>query len=98
MEGLQQLISSKLASLEEQRQEIISREAKEGKTIEIESLRRTLEASKAAYAGPDRNAYVMEMDKLLESLAAKYGSRIPIDHAYKIMQNLEAGLGYTSDE
>jgi hypothetical protein len=98
MEGLRQLISSKLAGLEEQREEIISREAKEGKTIEIESLRRTLEASKAAYTGPDRNAYVMEMDRLLESLAAKYGSHIPVDHAYKIMQNLEAGLGFTPDE
>ena len=98
MEGLRQLISSKLAGLEEQRKEIISREAKEGKTIEIESLRRTLEASKAAYIGPDRNAYVMEIDKLLESLRAKYGSHIPVDHAHKIMQNLEAGVGYTPNE
>jgi hypothetical protein len=98
MEGLRQLIGSKIAGIEEQRQEIINRGAKEGKTVEIESLRRTLEASKAAYTGPDRNAYVMEMDKLLESLMARYGSRIPVDHAQKIMQNLEAGLGYTPDE
>jgi len=98
IEGLQQLISSKLADIEKHRQEIISRGAREGKTIEIESLRLTLEANKAAYAGPDRNAYAMELDKLLESLAARYGSRIPIDHAYEIMQRLEAGLGYTLDE
>jgi hypothetical protein len=98
MEGLRELISSKIAGIEEQRQEIINRGAKESKTIEIESLRRTLEASKAAYTGPDRNAYVVEMDKLLESLTARYGSRIPVDHAYKIMQDLETGLGYTPDE
>jgi len=95
MEVLRQLISSKLARIEEQRQEIIIRGAKEGKTIEIESLRRTLEVSKAAYTGPDRNAYVLEIDKLLESLTAKYGSHIPVDQACKIMQDLEAGLGYT---
>jgi len=98
MEVLRQLISSKLADIEKQKQEIISRGAKEGKTIEIESLRLTLEASKATYAGPDRNAYAMEIDKLLESLAAKYGSSIPVDHAYKIMQKLEAGLGLTLNE
>jgi hypothetical protein len=40
----------------------------------------------------------MEIDKLLESLAAKYGSSIPVDHAYKIMQKLEAGLGLTLNE
>ncbi len=96
LHGLQQLISSKLADVEEKRQEIINRGAKEGKTIEIESLRRSFEASKAAYTGPDRDAYVIEIDRILGSLLAEYGSHIPIDHAYKIMQKLEAGLG--SDE
>ena len=98
MDGLRQLIKSKLAGIEEQRQEIINRGAKEGQTIEIESLRQNFEVSKAAYTGPDRDAYVMEMDRLLESLTVKYGNRIPVDHAYKIMQYLEAGLGYTPDE
>ena len=28
----------------------------------------------------------------------KYGNHIPVDHAYKIMQDLEAGLAYTPDE
>lgn len=86
VDGLRQLVNSKIGGIEEQRQKIISRGAKEGKTIGIESLRRTVEASKAAYAGPDRRAYLAEMDKLLESLTAKYGSRIPVDHAYRIMQ------------
>ena len=36
--------------------------------------------------------------QLLESLTAKYGSRIPVDHAFKIMQDLETGRGYTPDE
>jgi len=38
-------------ALEEQRQKIIDRGAKDGKTIEIESLRRTLERQKTAYTG-----------------------------------------------
>jgi hypothetical protein len=98
MGGLQQLVKEKLADIEERRQEIIKRGAKEGKTIELDSLRRTLEASKATYTGSDREAYLNEMNRLLESLTAKYGSRIPVDHAYRIMQDLEAGRGYRSDE
>ena len=39
MDALRQLIKSKLAGIEEQREEIINRGAKEGQTIEIESLR-----------------------------------------------------------
>lgn len=98
LDGLRQLISSKLAGLEVRRQEIIDQGAKEGKTIEIESLRQTIEASKATYNGPDRNTYIVEVDKLMESLTVKYGSSIPVDDAYKIMQNLEAGLGHTPNE
>jgi hypothetical protein len=95
---LRQFTDRNLANLERQRQEIIDEGAKEGKTIEIESIRQRLEDSKAAYSRPDRDAYVMAVDKFLESLAVKYGSRIPIDQAYKIMQDLEAGHGFTVDE
>jgi hypothetical protein len=98
MDGLRQLVSAKLADIEKRRHEIINREAKEGKTIEMESLRLNLEASKASYCGPNRDAYVMEIDRLLESLVLKYGSRIPVDHAYKIMQDFDAGRGFTPDE
>jgi hypothetical protein len=98
LEGLRQLVSSRLRDIDEQRQEIINRTAEEGKTVEIESLRRSLERSGAALTGIDRDAYVLETDKLLDSLTAKYGSRIPVDHAHKIMQDLEAGRGYAPDE
>jgi hypothetical protein len=98
MAGLQEYITSNLVGLEEQRHEIIGRGAKEGKTIEIESLRRTLERQKTAYTGPDPEAYVFAMERHLELLTAKYGTHIPIDHAYKIMQNLEAGRGYNPED
>lgn len=93
--GLQQLISAKLDELQVQRQELINREAKAGKAIEIEELRQTLQNSAAAaYTGPERDAYAMQIDEFLTSLATKYGSRIPVDHAFKIMQDLEAGREY----
>ena len=98
MVNLRQLINSKLAGIAEQWQEIIDPGAKQGQTIEIESRRQKIELSKAAYPAPDRDACIMEMDSPLESLPVKYGNHIPVDHAYKIMQDLEAGLGYTPDE
>jgi len=98
IQGFQNIIRGKVVRIGEQKQEIIDREAKKGATIELDALRRTLEASKATYAGPDRENYVSELDKLLDSLATKYGTRIPVDHAYRIMQKLEAGLGYSADD
>jgi len=98
MDGLQGLVSSKLASIEEQKQAIINRGAAAGEAIEMERLLRFVEDSKAAYTGADREAYIMQMDKLFGAITAKYGSRIPVDHAYKIMQDLEAGRGFNPDE
>jgi len=98
MERLHFLVNEILARIEERKQEIIDRGAKEGKTVEIEALRGRLEDSKTAYAGPDRDACAMEVDRLLSALTAKYGTRVPIDHAYKIMQDLDAGRGYTPND
>lgn len=93
IEGLQQFLKGQLIEIEKKRQQGIDREAKKGGTIEMDALRGRLEASKAAYSGPGRDAYVREMDRLLESLTARYGSRIPVDDAYKIMRELEGGPG-----
>jgi hypothetical protein len=95
MEGIQQLIEAKLVGINKEIQGIIDRGAKEGGTIEIAALRRTLEEAKATYTGPDREAFVDGLDRRLESLAAKYGSHIPLDDAYRIMQDLEGGRGFT---
>lgn len=91
--ALQNLTKAKLGRIEQQRQEIINQGARDGKTIDLDRLRDTLENSKAAYEGLEREAYAQEVDRLLESLSARYGSRIPVDHAYRIMQRLEAGQG-----
>lgn len=89
--ALQNLVTAHLAETEKRRQEIIDQAAKEGSSVEIETLRRTAAKSKAAYTGPDREGFIRLLDNFLDSLAAKYGSRIPIDHAYRIQQDLEAG-------
>lgn len=89
--AVKELIAAKLCELEQQRQEVIDREAKKGKTVEIAALRQRMEVTKAAYTGSDRDAFAGEVDRLLDGLASKYGSCVPVDEAYGIMQKLEAG-------
>ncbi len=93
LETLQQLSAARIDLLEFRRQQVIDREAKKGATIELDAIRRKLNESKETYAGPDREAYVRQVDALLQSLAAKYGSHIPVDDAYEIMKRLESGTG-----
>jgi hypothetical protein len=90
--SIEELIPGRLRHLEEQRQEIVDREAKKGKTIEIAALRQRLEATKATYTGSDSDAYANEVNRLLDVLVSKYGSCIPVDEAYRIMQKLERGM------
>ena len=77
MDGLQKLIASKLAGIEERKQEIINQGASEGKTIEIESLRQRPEVAKASYSGPNRDAYTTEVDYLLDVLSVKIRQPYP---------------------
>lgn len=68
---------------------MIEQEAQKGSTIEVEAIRKEIESDKAAYKGPNRDVYCKDMDNLLASIAAKYGSRIPIDEAHNLMQRLD---------
>lgn len=86
---IDRLVASRIRELQEQKQAIIDRGAKQGKTIRIDALRRRLEASKAAYPDSDRSAFAQELDRLVDELASKYGDAIPVDEAYRIMQDLE---------
>jgi hypothetical protein len=62
-------MDSKLANIEDPIQKIVDRAGRA--TIDTESLRRSFEDSKTEYSGPNRDAFAMEMDKILESLGAK---------------------------
>jgi hypothetical protein len=78
-------------------------EAKFGNSIpvsEMDSLGRLISSKFAGIeeSGADRDAYVHALDTLLDSLTKRYGSHIPVDRAYKIMERLESGRGLSSDE
>ena len=80
-------------AIRQRRHEIIDRAASEAKTIDRASLRPILiEAiDEVQSIGFAYDAVEADIDRLLESLAATYGSEIPINLAHKIVEDLEAG-------
>lgn len=98
IQNLQQTIGAKLSNIARHEQQIVDQAAREGETIDLDRLRDSLAKGKATLEGSDREAYEQEMDGLLQILSAKYGSRIPIDQAYKIVQRLEAGFGLSDED
>ena len=97
MDRIQQAITGHRERLAQQKKDIIDQAAAEGRTIEIDALRRSCERSQAEYQGQDRDAYANENNRFLDTLAAKYGNRIPIDEAYAILEKLEAKVGDPGD-
>jgi hypothetical protein len=92
LSGLQEAIHKKLVEIKQKKQVMIDQLAAEGKTIEVDAIRRRLERSKTAYSGDDRDNYAREVDRFLETLTTRYGERIPVDEAYAIQQTLEGNL------
>lgn len=86
---MQGLVKEKLQSIEESRQAIIDKGAREGKSIATEAVLRHLEASKAAHQGLDREAYAAAADKLAREFREKYPDTIPVAEAYKLMKEWE---------
>jgi hypothetical protein len=86
---MRELVETERRTIEERRQEIISQGAKRGDAISTESLLRRLEATKANYAGPDRESFVAAVDDLAREFRLKYGDNIPVDEAYRIMKQWE---------
>lgn len=82
-----------LQEIESRRQEIIEAGARQGKTISTEKALQYVELVKANYDGPDREAYVREIDRVVQEFRAKHGPEIPVDEAYRIMQEIEARYG-----
>ena len=83
------LVSEKLRSLDEQRQVIIDKGAREGKTVSTEAVLRSLEASKAAHQGADREGYAASVDQLALEFREKYPNGIPVDEAFRLMKEWE---------
>jgi len=78
-----------LARLNGEMYAIVSKGAREGKTINTErALRHVLEL-RETYQGPDREAYVQTIDRIVHEFREKYGPEIPADEAYRLMRELE---------
>lgn len=86
---MQGLVKENLQSIEESRQAIVDKGAREGKSIVTETVLRHLEASKAAHQGADREAYAAAADKLAREFREKYPDMIPVDEAYRLMKEWE---------
>lgn len=91
MEVMQKRIDVELERLKKKRQEIIDNAAGKGVTIELSQLRKNLETN-SDYRGPNREAYISQIDRFLTSLEVKYGASIPVDEANKLLESLEADI------
>ena len=89
VDTLQQRIADEMNSLKEKKQQIISKAANKGATIELASIRKNLEKSFAEYEGADRQQYIRHIERLLLPLETKYGTAIPVDEASKILDTIE---------
>ena len=91
-DGLRQRIDREMGAAKENRDAIVKKAASAGSTIEIAELREKFEASKAEYQGPDRQAYMKQIDHFLFTLEAKYGTTISVDEAMRLSDKLESDI------
>jgi hypothetical protein len=89
MEVLQKRIATEIDEIKEKRQKLIDNAANKGVTIELSVLRKNLEKTKSDYRGPNREAYIGQIDRFLTSLEVKYGASIPVDEANKLLESLD---------
>jgi hypothetical protein len=89
---LQQRINKELSDLGQQKKKLIDDAMKEGKMLDLTSLRARMEKTKAEYMGADREDYVRGIDIWLMKLEAKYGTAIPLDEASQMLDDLEAKI------
>lgn len=89
VEAMQRRIDYELNKLKDKRQEIVEKAARQGVTIDLATLRKKLDKSKAEYNGADRQAYIQQIDLFLTTLEVKYGTSIPVDEANKLLDKLD---------
>jgi hypothetical protein len=89
MEIIQKRIDHEMNRIKEKKQELIDKAASKGATIDLSTLRKSIEQSKADYNGADHQEYVRQIDLFLTSLEVKYGAAIPVDEANKLLDKLD---------
>ena len=80
---------SHLPRIENKIEAVIGQGAREGKTISTEKVLSRVEELKSSYTGPDREAFVEEIDRVMTEVREKYGPEIPVDEAYRLQKELE---------
>ena len=85
-------IDHEMNQIKEKKQQIVDKVASKGVTIDLPTLRKNIEKSKAEYKGPDRQGYIQQLDLFLTSLEVKYGTSIPIDEANKLLDKLDEDI------
>jgi len=92
VEVMQKRIDYEMNRVKEKKQELIDKAASKGATIDLSTLRKSMEQSKADYNGADRQEYIRQIDLFLTSLEVKYGTSIPVDEANKLLDKLDADI------
>jgi hypothetical protein len=82
-------VRSELGQIENKIEAVIGQGAREGKTISTEKVLSRVEELKSSYTGPDREAFVEEIDRVMTEVREKYGPEIPVDEAYRLQKELE---------
>ena len=79
MASLLKRTDQELSKLRQQKEQMVAKAAREGKTIEISHSRASMEKAKADYTGADRVSYCSGIDNSVFKLEAKYGTTIPFE-------------------
>lgn len=90
---LKESVGKEVNAIETGKQKIIDQGARDGKTLSTENVLKRVEEIGSAYAGPDREEYVRELDRLMAEFLEKYGPEIPVDEAYRIVKEFEGKHG-----
>jgi hypothetical protein len=81
-----QFVAEKMAGIQRQIDEELQRPEAQGKTVDLEKLRRDV---KAGFTGNDRENTFREIDRHIDAMEAKYGRQMPLAEAERMWQQLE---------
>ncbi len=86
---VQRVHADKLKALDDHMLGIVTKGAREGKTISREKMLKDSVERRSSYVGPDREAVVADLDVLINEIRSRFPEEIPADDAYRLMRELE---------
>ncbi|MCU1327834.1 MAG: hypothetical protein JWN34_3204 [Bryobacterales bacterium] len=82
-------ISKEISELQVKRRQVVHDAMKDGKALDMASLKQRMEEAKAECNGEGRLDEVRSIDAWVAQFEAKFGNTIPLDEAIKILDELE---------